>query len=153
MSDYARRGYQIVIGHGGEFQDAAERVAAKYPDTMFVVKLVDIYPDGYEALVRESAGLARYHRGLDKPAPIEKGKVYALRLDLWSTALVFNKGHRIGVYVSSSSKDAYEVHPNSYEPVPSLDQARQAHNTIHLSAERPSKVTLPVIAKDSYLKP
>ena len=37
MSDYARRGYQIVIGHGGEFQDAAERVAAKYPDTMFVV--------------------------------------------------------------------------------------------------------------------
>ena len=37
MSDYARRGYQVVIGHGGEFQDAAERVAAKYPDAMFVI--------------------------------------------------------------------------------------------------------------------
>jgi basic membrane protein A len=37
MADYARRGYKVVIGHGGEFQDAAERVAAKYPDTMFVV--------------------------------------------------------------------------------------------------------------------
>lgn len=37
MADYARRGYRLVIGHGGEFQDAAKRVAAKYPDTIFIV--------------------------------------------------------------------------------------------------------------------
>lgn len=119
-------------------------------DTLFVVKLVDVYPDGYEAPVRESAGLARYHQGLDRSAPVEKGKIYSLDLDLWSTALVFNKGHRIAVYVSSSSKDAYEVHPNTYEPVGSIDQSRKARNTIHLSADHPSKVVLPVIARESY---
>jgi putative CocE/NonD family hydrolase len=123
------------------------------PDTMFIVKLVDIYPDGYEALVRESAGLARYHQGLDKPAVIEVGKTYSLKLDLWSTALVFNKGHRIGVYVTSSSKEAYEVHPNTFEPVKSMDQAKVARNTILLSAEHPSKIILPVIAKESFQKP
>jgi basic membrane protein A len=37
MSDYARRGYNVVIGHGGEFVDAAERAAERNPDTMFVV--------------------------------------------------------------------------------------------------------------------
>ena len=37
MADYARRGYQYVIGHGGEFQEAAARVARRYPDVMFVV--------------------------------------------------------------------------------------------------------------------
>jgi basic membrane protein A len=37
MADYARRGYKVVIGHGGEFQDAAKRVGPKYPDTIFVV--------------------------------------------------------------------------------------------------------------------
>ncbi|MGE0240305.1 MAG: BMP family ABC transporter substrate-binding protein, partial [Parvibaculaceae bacterium] len=37
MADYARRGYKLVIGHGGEFQDAAKRVGPKYPDTLFVV--------------------------------------------------------------------------------------------------------------------
>ena len=37
MADYARRGYHYVIGHGGEFQEAASRVARKYPDVMFVV--------------------------------------------------------------------------------------------------------------------
>ena len=29
MADYARRGYNIVIGHGGEFQEAANRVASR----------------------------------------------------------------------------------------------------------------------------
>lgn len=37
MSDYARRGYDVVIGHGGEFVDAAERAAERFPDTLFVV--------------------------------------------------------------------------------------------------------------------
>src|SRR5205814_518683 len=103
-------------------------------------------------MVRESAGLARYHPGLDKPAAIEPGKTYSLKLNLWSTALVFNKGHRIGVYVTSSSKEAYEVHPNTFEPVKSMDQAKVARNTIHLSAEYASKVILPVIRAESFLQ-
>ncbi len=37
MADYARRGYNVVIGHGGEFQEAANRAARNFPDTMFVV--------------------------------------------------------------------------------------------------------------------
>lgn len=123
------------------------------PDTMFVVKLVDIYPDGYEALVRESAGLARYHAGLEKGAPVEQGKTYALTLDLWSTALVFNTGHRIAVYVTSSSKEAYEVHPNTFAPVASSDAAQVAQQQIRLSAGRASKVILPVVPRDSYSKP
>ena len=43
LADYARRGYKVVIGHGGEFQEAAERVASRNPDTMFVVN------NGHEA--------------------------------------------------------------------------------------------------------
>jgi predicted acyl esterase len=76
-----------------------------------------------------------------------------LKLDLWSSALVFNKGHRIGVYVTSSSQEAYEVHPNTFEPVKSIDLAKVARNSIHLSPKHPSKVILPVIAKESYQKP
>lgn len=37
LSDYARRGYSLVIGHGGEFQDAVDRVAARFPSTSFLV--------------------------------------------------------------------------------------------------------------------
>ena len=34
--DYARRGFQVVIGHGFEFQDAAARVGAEFPQTVFL---------------------------------------------------------------------------------------------------------------------
>ena len=34
--DYARRGFQLVIGHGFEFQDAAARVAPEFPATVFL---------------------------------------------------------------------------------------------------------------------
>src|SRR5690349_6967660 len=37
MSDFARRGFTHVIGHGGEFQDAVDRVAARFTDTRFIV--------------------------------------------------------------------------------------------------------------------
>jgi predicted acyl esterase len=127
------------------------RISSDATDTEFVAKLVDIYPDGYEALVRESAMLARYHQGLDKPAPLEKGKVYGIKMDMWSTALVFNKGHRIALYVSSSSAPAYEVHPNTYEQVKSMGEAKVAHNMLHLSADAPSKLILPVVAKETYI--
>ncbi len=34
--DFAARGYDLVFGHGFEFQDAAARVGAEYPDAVFV---------------------------------------------------------------------------------------------------------------------
>ncbi|MEM9577862.1 MAG: BMP family protein [Pseudomonadota bacterium] len=37
LSDYARRGYDLVIGHGGEFQESIDRVASRFPDTKFLI--------------------------------------------------------------------------------------------------------------------
>ena len=37
MSDYARRGYNLVIAAGGEFTAAAERVAKQFPEVLVVV--------------------------------------------------------------------------------------------------------------------
>jgi len=34
--DYASRGFQLVFGHGFEFQDAAARVGADFPQTVFI---------------------------------------------------------------------------------------------------------------------
>ena len=34
---YGTQGYDLVIGHGFEFQDAAERVAPDHPETVFIV--------------------------------------------------------------------------------------------------------------------
>jgi basic membrane lipoprotein Med (substrate-binding protein (PBP1-ABC) superfamily) len=34
--DFARRGFRLVFGHGFEFQDAAARVGADFPNTVFI---------------------------------------------------------------------------------------------------------------------
>lgn len=119
-------------------------VSTDAPDTDFMVKLVDIYPDGYEALMLDQAHRLRYHQGLDQPQRIKPNEVYPLRINLWSTALVFNRGHRIGVFVSSSNAPRFEPHTNTWEPVESYDQAVVAKNTIHRAPGKASRVLLPV---------
>lgn len=37
LRTYAAQGYDLVFAHGFEFQDAAERVSAEYPKTVFIV--------------------------------------------------------------------------------------------------------------------
>jgi len=121
-------------------------VSTDVPDTTFMVKLLDIYPDGYEAMIAHGTIMARYHDGFDRPEPLVEGQVYKLRIDLWSTAIVFAKGHRIGLYVTSSDAGRFAVHPNAYEPVESYEGAPVAHNSVHVSAKCPSRLILPVIA-------
>ena len=124
-------------------------VSTDVPDTEFVVKFTDVQPDGYEMSVRESATMGRYAKEFNgTPAPMEKGKVYQLDLDLWSTALVLAKGHKIGAIVTSSSKDAYEVHSNSFEPVMGYDKSPVAHQQVYFTKDHPSCLTLPVVPLD-----
>lgn len=37
LRTYAAQGFRLIFGHGFEFQDAAERVAASYPEPLFVI--------------------------------------------------------------------------------------------------------------------
>lgn len=119
-------------------------VSSDAPDTTFMVKVLDIYPDGYEAMVSHGTLMARYHDSFEEPEKLQPGKVYELDIDLWSTSLVFDEGHRIGIYVTSADAGRFVVHPNTWEAIESYDEAQVAHNTIHLSAEHPSHVILPV---------
>ncbi|HEX5106699.1 MAG TPA: CocE/NonD family hydrolase C-terminal non-catalytic domain-containing protein [Pirellulaceae bacterium] len=67
-----------------------------------------------------------------------------MEVDLWSTALIFNQGHSIRVAVSSSNSPRFEPNPNTGEPHPTQGKTRVATNTLHLSAEHPSAIVLPI---------
>jgi basic membrane lipoprotein Med (substrate-binding protein (PBP1-ABC) superfamily) len=41
--DYARQGYDLVIGHGFEFQDAAVKVGGEFPKTVFVTSSGNVH--------------------------------------------------------------------------------------------------------------
>ena len=125
-------------------------VSSDAPDTTFMVKFVDIYPDGQEIILREAAIMARYWDGIAHDGkPLKPGEIRKLAFPCNSMAAVFNKGHRIGIFITSSSTPGYEVHPNTWEPVDSIDKAVVAHQTIHCGASNTSRVILPVVTAAS----
>jgi predicted acyl esterase len=93
------------------------QVSTDAPDTDFAVQLLDIYPDGYKWPIRENLFTARFHDVNAEAKPLEAGKVYTVRIPLAATALVLDRGHRLGIQVMSSSYPLYPVHPNTWDAV------------------------------------
>jgi len=120
-------------------------------DTDFMVKLVDVYPDGYEAIMLDSPLRTRYRHGR-APEDIQFMKPLKPELmviDLWSLSLTIEKGHRIAVHITSSNYPRFEVNANTGEaPGISTMKPRRAYNTIYHDFDRPSALVLPITEMD-----
>ena len=121
------------------------------PDTDFEAKLVDVYPDGYEALVLDAPIRARYRLGrmTDDVKMMTPGAPEHLEIDLWNTALTFEKGHRIALHITSSNSPRFEVNDNNGEAPGEHLKPRVATNTIYLDRDHPSALVLPVVYLDA----
>ncbi|MEX0738824.1 MAG: CocE/NonD family hydrolase [Pseudohongiella sp.] len=134
----------VVAGH----IDMELFVSTDALDTDFVVKLVDIYPDGYEALILDYPVRARFRNGQEPGdvALMTPGEVERLVINMWSTAQTFEAGHRIGVHVTSSNYPRFAVNPNNGAALDdSNTPVQKAENTIYFDANRPSAIVLPVV--------
>jgi predicted acyl esterase len=120
-------------------------------DTDFEAKLVDVYPDGYEALVLDAPVRARYRYGRmpDDVRMMTPGAPDRLVIDLWNTALTFEKGHRIALHITSSNSPRFEVNDNNGEAPGEHLKPRVATNTIYLDQAHPSALVLPVVYLDA----
>ncbi len=119
-------------------------ISSDAPDTDFFVKLCDVYPDGRSFNICEGQLRARFRYGFLEEEMLKPGEIYPLDIDLWSTSIIFNKGHKIQVIVTSSNSPAYDVNPNTGEPFRASARTQVAHNTIYMDAAHPSAITLPV---------
>ncbi len=115
------------------------------PDTDFVAKLVDVFPDGRAINVAEGILRARYRDSLSEPKPLEPGKVYELKIDLVGTSNVFLKGHRIRVDVTSSHFPQFDRNPNTGEAFGLSANRRVAKQTIYHAGAQASHIVLPVV--------
>lgn len=129
-------------------------VSSDAPDTDFTAKLVDIYPegDGREILVLDNIRRVKTRNGFETAAPPLQGQedVVEVEVDLWSIAWIFDKGHRIGLHISSSNYPRFDVNPNTgaEAPLPG-EEMRVAHNRVHSGKNMPSALLLPVTVKQT----
>jgi uncharacterized protein len=119
-------------------------ISSDVQDTDFLARLCDVYPDGRSFNICEGIIRARYRLSFSHEDFLKPDRVYPIDIGLWSTSIIFNKGHRLRVHVTSSSAPGYDPNPNTGEPLRWSDRTELAHNRIHLSGGFPSHLDLPV---------
>jgi putative CocE/NonD family hydrolase len=110
-------------------------VSTSVRNTDFTGKLVDIHPNGVAYNV--SDGIVRRASG---------GKSAEIELDLGATSLVFFRGHRIRLEVSSSNFPRFDRNPNTG----GLDDETRpvtARQTIYHDTVMPSRLIVPVVPR------
>ena len=120
--------------------------ASSAPDTDFIVRLIDVYPDGTAYNLTEGIIRARFREGVwGPPRSLTPGEVYRYDIELQPTSNVFLKGHRICVHVTSSSFPLWDRNPNTGHPQGMDAEMRVAHQTVFHDSARPSHIVLPII--------
>ena len=120
-------------------------------DTDFTAKLVDVYPPsadfpaGFDLNVGDSIVRARYRDSLATATPMKPGQAYAFTIELYPTSLVFKRGHRVRLDVSSSNFPRFDVNPNTGEPLNDNRRWNLADNAIFHDPDHPSHVLLPMV--------
>jgi predicted acyl esterase len=116
-------------------------------DTDFTAKLTDVYPDGRSMLIADGIVRASYRNSVEKAEFVTPGQRYAFNIDVRTTSLIFNRGHRIRVAISSSNYPLYDANRNNGRAWP-IDQnhpAVVAHQTIFLGGPEGSHAVLPQV--------
>lgn len=119
------------------------------PDTDFFARLCDVYPDGRSFNICEGGVRARLRESTTKAVAVEPNRPYRFNLDLWSTSLIINRGHRLRLHITSSSFPGYAANPNSGVGYPRFVAPRPAHNTIYTGPSHPSRLLLPLATSSS----
>jgi putative CocE/NonD family hydrolase len=127
--------------------------ASSAPDTDFVARLVDVYPDGRaivvtDGIIRASARESYPAPGVLEPvapSPIEPEEVYEYVVDLWGTGISFLPSHRIRLHVASSSFPRWARNPNTGESPVDSAETETARQSIFHDPEHPSYLSLTVV--------
>jgi hypothetical protein len=131
-------------------------------DADFVVKVIDVYPDGtknpdpnpakvemggYERLVRTEIMRGKFRNSYEIPEPFVPNKVTEVKINLNDAYHKFKAGHKIMIQVSSSYFPFFDVNPNTFCDIYSADNDKfvKAMIKIYHSKEYSSKIILSVI--------
>jgi putative CocE/NonD family hydrolase len=121
--------------------------ASSAPDTDFMAKLIDVWPDGFAQRLCDGMVRARFREGMARPALIEPGRIYAYDIDCWNTSQVFRKGHRIRLEIASSAFPKFARNPNTGDPLGKTTRMQAAAQKIYHDREHPSHVVLPIVPR------
>jgi uncharacterized protein len=119
--------------------------ATTAPDTDWMVKLVDVHPDGYVFRLCEGMIRARYRESQAQARLLEPDRIYEYEIDLGPVGVRFLAGHRIRVEIASASFAQFDPNMNTGHVFGEDVRGVPAIQRIFHDAEHPSHVVLPIV--------
>lgn len=92
-------------------------VSTDTPDADWVVKVVDVRPDGFAQNLATGILRGRYRNSLIKPELMKPGQVYEITVDLGPCAATIAKGHQLRVDICGSLFPLHDRNPNTAEGI------------------------------------
>lgn len=125
-------------------------VSSTAPDSDFIVRVTDVYPNGRSILIIDYIRRARYRDGYESEVFMKPGQVYKVAFDVGSLSQIFNRGHRIRVTVASTGAPFFEPNPNTGKPltIEFPTETLVAENEVRHDKQFQSKVIAPVITAE-----
>ena len=121
-------------------------VSSTAPDSDFIVRVSDVYPDGRSILIMDGIRRARFRDSWEREVFMKPGEVYKVAFDVGWLSQIFNRGHRIRVTVASTGAPFYDPNPQTggeitYEPPAKLQVATQ---TLYHKGAQASRIIAPI---------
>ena len=145
------------------------KVSISTTDADFVVKLIDVFPDGfsydtlvygkgngnnylmdgYQMLVRGEVMRGRFRNSFEKPEAFEPNKITTVKYDMPDVAHTFKKGHRLMIQVQSTWFPLTDRNPQQFIDIYHCGDKDFIKCDIKLyhDGENASAVLLPVLSK------
>ena len=123
------------------------RVSTTGTDSDWVVKLIDVYPDQVQQLLRGECFRGRFRNSFEKPEPFEPGKVEKVEYVMPDALHTFRKGHRIMVQVQSSWFPLVDRNPQKFVNIYQATAAdfQKATQRVYRSPDAPSSVQVHIL--------
>ena len=123
-------------------------VSLSTDDADLIVKLIDVYPDGYQMLIRGDVFPVRYRKGYASPKPAVHGEVMNIQFTMNDIAHWVQPGHRLMVQIQSSWFPLVNMNPqkfmdNIYMAKP--EDYQKSEVTIYHQKDLQSRILLPVM--------
>lgn len=121
---------------------ASLSVSANTPDADWVVKLIDVHPDGFAQNLAVGILRGSFRDSELHPTPLQPGEVYEIEVDLGPIAAQIGTGHRLRVDVCGAYFPLFDRNPNTAVG-PFGERSAVATERVYHDRTRISRIMLP----------
>jgi len=146
-----------AVTYTGETLTADLTIAGPVSPTLFVsttgtdgdwvVKLIDVHPDGFQELVRGDVVRAKFRKSLTKPEPMVPGQVTQIDFVMPDVFHTFRRGHRMLVQVQGSWFPLVDRNPQTFVDIykAKASDFRPASQRVYRTPAQSSRIAFRVL--------